>query len=484
MNRHTHRNMSLSLSSESAGQPSAGKLFSRQDLQMLIWPLMLEQLLSITLGMADIVMVGRLGEAAVSGVSLVDSIHNLLNNIFSALGAGGAVVCAQYIGSGKPEMASRTAKQLLYTITAVAVALLTLGLIFRGPLLSAVFGKIDSDVMAASQTYFLITLFGLPGVAVYSGCAALFRAQGNSRISMLTALLINILNIGGNSLLLFGLHRGVEGAAIPTFVSRTVAAIVLLVCLYRGREYNGKKSISIKGLFRHMQPDWILIKKILAIGVPNGLENSMFHIGKILVLSLIATYGTTAIAANAAGNTLASLEVLPAASINLAMLTVVGQCMGARQIEQAVSYTRKLIGIAYAGMYILNIPFLLLSYRILGLYGMSAETTRLAWYMTLTHGLCGLLIWPLSFTLPNALRAANDATYTMVVSMISMWGIRVGLSYVFKWTNIFGLGTALAFPPAYEALGVWFAMVLDWVLRSILFCGRFGGGKWKTRQLV
>jgi putative MATE family efflux protein len=452
-------------------------------LWLLIWPLLVEQLLQITLGMADIVMVASLGESAVSGVSLVDAINVLLTQIFAALATGGAVVCSQYIGGKRHDMANKTAKQLLYTITVIAVVILVIGAVFYKPLLSIIFGKVEDDVMSASRTYFIITLFALPGIAIYNGAAALFRAQGNSRVSMFIALLVNILNIGGNAFMVYGLKMGVEGVAIPTLVSRTVAAVVLLVLLYRAKTYNGREAISIKGI-SHIEIEGHLVKKILAIGVPNGLENSTFQIGKILVLSLISSFGTGAIAANAAGNTLAAFEVLPGSSIGLAMLTVVGQCIGAGKTDQASYYTKKLMFIAYAGMWLLNIPLLLCSYKILTWYGMSEETTRLGWYMTLTHGLCGMLIWPLSFTLPNALRAANDATYTMVVSMLSMWIIRIGMSYVFKYTDLFGVREFFLWPLSFGALGVWFAMILDWIVRSVFFIGRFAGGKWKSRKLI
>jgi putative MATE family efflux protein len=459
------------------------RIFSSRSLRQLIWPLIGEQFLSILLGMADIVMVATLGEAAVSGVSLVDSINVLLIEVFAALGTGGAVVAAQYIGGGEHDMASRTAKQLLYTIVIAAVVIMVICLAFYKQILSFVFGRIGADVMQNARTYFLITILALPAIAVYNGCAALFRAQGNSRVSMFISLLINILNIGGNSILLYGMHRGVEGAAVPTLISRTVAAVVLLVLLHRNKNYNGHPAISIKGI-SHVKFDGNLIRRILAIGIPNGLENSMFQIGKILVLSLIAAYGTTAIAANAAANTITSFEVLPGSAIGLAMLTVVGQCMGAGEPEQAAYYTKKLMFIAYVSMIALNIPLLVCSHWILGLYNLSPETTRLGWYMALTHGLCAMIIWPLSFTLPNALRAAGDASFTMIVSMISMWSVRIGMSYIFRWTGIFGIQNMLGWPLSFGALGVWFAMILDWILRSGCFVFRFERGKWKQKKLI
>ena len=470
-------------------------LFSKKDIWALVWPLMIEQLLAITLGIADIIMVATLGESAVSGVSLVDSIFIFINQLFAALATGGAVVCSQYIGKGSPDMASKTAKQLLGTVFVSAVAVAVIGFVSMNGLLGALFGNIEPAVMENARTYFFWMLIGLPSVAVYNACAALFRAQRNSRISMFTGFVINVLNIGGNAIMLYGLHSGVEGVTIPTFIARTTAAMILLVLLYKpagavrvgvsrgsensvaaGSVSSGSSSralqiISIKGILR-TKPDAYLIKKILQIGVPNGLENSMFQLGKILVITLVATFGTGAIAANAASNTISAFEVLPASSIGLAMLTVIGQCMGAKRPDEAVYYTKRMMAAAYISMAALNVPLLLSARWLIGIYGMSPETTELGWRMLMCHGLTGIIFWPASFTLPNALRAANDARYTMIVSLISMWTVRVGLSYVYA--NTFGLG----------AFGVWVAMSTDWVFRGLFFVIRFKSGKWKNRQLV
>ena len=430
-------------------------------------------------------MVSHRGEEAVSGVSLVDQINVLLTQIFAALATGGAVVCSQYIGRGSKAMASKTARQLIYTISGIALALMLVGLPLRRPLLSLIFGQVAPGVMAASQRYFLITLFALPGIALYNASAALFRSQGNSAISMDIALLVNVINIGGNAILIYGLGWGVEGVAIPTLLSRTAAAIVLLAALYRGKSRRGAedRSISIRGI-GHVQLDWHLIGRILKIGIPNGLENSTFQIGKILVLSLIATFGTQAIAANAAANTMTSFEVLPGNACALAMLTVVGQCCGAGDFKQASYYVKKLMLFAYAGFWLWNLPLLMLIGRIVAFYGMSEETTRLATSMAMLHGVVGLFFWPTSFTLPNALRAAGDVAYTMLVSMISMWTVRIGMSYVFKCTGIFGLPEAMGWPVSFGAMGVWFAMMLDWTARSIAFVVRFAQGHWRTKRVI
>ncbi|MBP3709209.1 MAG: MATE family efflux transporter [Treponema sp.] len=458
-------------------------LFSSRDLFRLIWPLIVEQLLSILLGMIDIVMVATLGESSVSGVSLVDSLNILLVQLFAALGTGGAVVAAQYIGHDARDMASKTAKQLIYAILIAAFVIMTICLCLRKNLLSFLFGDIEGSVMDAASTYFLITIFALPSIGLYNACAALFRAQGNSRVSMLISLLINVLNISGNAVLLYGLKWGVEGVALPTLISRGAAAGILLALLYKGGRYKGRELISIKGILR-FEFDRKLMHRILAIGIPNGLENSVFQIGKILVLSLIATFGTTAIAANAAANTLASFEVLPSAAIGLGMLTVVGQCMGVGDAEQAAYYTKKLMMIAYVSLIILNIPLLLCSNKILQLYNLSSETTQLAWYMTLTHGIFTMAIWSFSFAFPNALRAAGDAVFTMIVSVISMCVVRIGMSYVFAKTELFGLVQHMNWSSSFAALGIWFAMVLDWSVRSLCFIWRFHSGRWKQKHVI
>ncbi len=458
-------------------------LFSNKDLWLLIWPLIVEQFLQISLGLADIIMVSHLGEANISGVSLIDQLNILLVQVFAALGTGGAVVCSQYIGRRQHDMAEKTARQLLYAITVSSLVLLVLGLALRKSLLPVIFGRIESDVMDSAQRYFFISLFALPGIALYNGAASLFRAQGNSEISMMTALLVNVLNIGGNAICIYGLKMGVEGVAFPTLISRTAAAVVLLYFLYNAKDYNGRKALSIKGI-GNFDIDTHLVWRILKIGIPNGMENSTFQIGKILVLRLITKCGTIAIAANAAANTMASFEVLPGAAIGLAMLTVTGQCLGASKQDQAVYYTKKLMLLTYASMCALNIPLLLSAGGILSLLKLQEETRILALYMTLTHGLFGMLIWPLSFSLPNSLRAAGDSTFTMIVSIISMWTIRVGMSFLFWRTGILGMVDHFNLPQSYTALCVWFAMILDWVVRSAFFTARFASGKWKNLHVI
>lgn len=461
--------------------------FSNRQLWQIIWPLLIEQILQISLGIADIFMVSSLGEAAVSGVSLVDQINVLLTAIFGALATGGAVVCSQYIGKRDSKNSQETARQLLLVVTAISVFIMVLGLFIYKPVLRLLFGGIEAEVMEASERYFLISLYAIPGIALYNATAALFRSNGNSRISMNIAILINALNIGGNALLIYGFHFYVEGVAWPTFISRTAAALILILCLYYGKGDKGDgdkgEFISIKGISR-TRPNPSLIGKILKIGVPNMLENSSFQFGKVIVLNVVTLFGTGAIAANAAGNTLAGVEVIPGSAIGMCMLTVIGQCLGAGRKDQAVYYTRKLMVWAYLSFAALNVPFLLSSHWILSFLGLGADTIDAAWAIVLTHGILGIVFWCMSFCLPNALRAAGDANYTMIVSMASMWLIRVGLSFVFQKTRLCGLMDYFNLPECYGALCVWFAMVCDWIVRIIFILIRIAGGKWLNKKVI
>lgn len=441
------------------------RLFSGLDLRRLIIPLVLEQILAITVGMADVIMVSSVGEAAVSGVTLVDMINQLIINIFAALGTGGAVVTAQMLGAREPERASQSAKQLLFIVTALSLIVMALTLVFRAPVLCIIYGSIDADVMQNALTYFLLSAFSYPFLAIYNAGAALFRAQGNSRISMLIALIVNIINISGNAFFIFGLHFGVAGAALSTLISRAIAAVVITLLL---RRPENKVSLSKGGKFRL---DGGLVGRILNIGIPNGIENSMFQLGRILVVSFIAGFGTMQIAANAVANNLDSLGTLPGQAMNLAMITVIGRCVGAGSVEQTKYYAKKLLKITYAIMIVFDALILLSLPLVLQIYHLSPETMRLSMQLIIIHNGCAMFIWPLSFTMPNVLRAASDVRYTMMVSVLSMWLFRCGFGYF--------LGVTLQ----WGALGVWAAMILDWIFRSLLFTTRYRGKKWLQHQI-
>ena len=438
-------------------------LFSNQDLKRLILPLLAEQLLAITVGMADSIMVSSVGEAAVSGVSLVDTIFVLLINIFTALATGGAVVCGQYLGKKRPEQACQAADQLVLATGILSILVMGLMYVLRTFILNVVFGHIEPDVWNNCNIYFLIVSASIPFISIYNAGAAIFRAQGDSKTPMKISLLMNVINIIGNGILLYGFHFGVEGAAIPTLVSRMFAAVVILARAY--------KTDHVLHLTRPVvwKLHWPTLKKILRIGVPNGLENSMFQLGKILVLSLVTQFGTAAIAANAVSNTIAVFQTLPGMAMGNAILTVCAQCVGANQYGQVRYYTKKLIKLIYAGLVFSCIAVILVLPLILNVYSLSPEATETAEKILVYHGICTMLIWPLSFSLPNTLRASNDVTFCMVLSIFSMWIFRIGLSYVLG--QVLGLGV----------FGVWVAMTIDWAVRAVCFLVRYLRGNWQKK---
>ena len=426
-------------------------MFSKQALRRLIIPLIIEQFLSVMVGMADIMMVSAAGETAVSSVALVDLINVLIINVFSALATGGAVVCAQSIGAQELDRADRAANQLMYIVTAAALVIMGLVLLLHRWLLGLLFGQVEPAVMEGAVTYFVISAWSYPFIALYNGCAALLRAMGNSRASMYVSALMNVLNVIGNAVLVYGFHMGVAGVALPSLFSRAVAAAVMLALLHSGRGL-----VRIHGLLRfRFEPP--TMAKILRIGIPNGLENSFFQLGRVVLVSLISTFGTAQTAANAVANNIDNFGVIPGQAMGLALITVVGQCVGAQEWEQVRFYTKKLVKFTYLCTWGLNAVLLLGLPLILGLYSLTPETHWYSAVLIWIHNGCAMLFWPLAFTMPNALRAAGDVRVPMAVSIVSMVTVRVGGSYLLGLH--FGLG----------AIGVWIAMVGDWIVRVICF---------------
>ena len=347
-------------------------MFTAKDLRKLILPLIVEQFLAVTIGMADTIMVASTGEAAMSSVSLVDAINILLINIFSALATGGAIVASQYLGREDNKRANVAAKQLLLVTTAMSAFIMAVCLIGRNPILDLIFGKIEPEVMDNCRVYFFWSSLSYPFLAVYNAGAALYRSMGNSKVSMLTSTLMNAINIAGNALLIFGFHMGVAGAAIASLFARMVGA-VLITCLLRFKPH----VIQLEAVFKlDFQPE--MIKNILKFGVPTGLENGMFQIGRLMTQGLVATFGLTATTANAIGMSLSAFPQIPGTAIGLAMVTVVGQCIGARRQEEAKRYTLKLTGLAYLAMGALNLVMLALLPVVIGIYNPSPATAALA----------------------------------------------------------------------------------------------------------
>lgn len=437
--------------------------FSRRQLVQLIWPLIVESFLALAVGLADSIMVANVGEAAVSGVSLVDSINVLIINAFTALGAGGAVVCGQFLGKRDLKKANDAAVQLLVTMGVLSVAVTGILYAVHKPLLSGLFGDIDADVMGHAVTYYLIVESSIPFLALYSAGTAVFRVMGNSAVSMKVSALVNVINVAGNALMIYGLRCGVVGVAVPTLVSRGVGAVLVLALLC-----DRKLELHLPRPFRYRY-DGAAVRRILQLGVPNGIEGGLFQLGKLLLLSAVSAFGTASIAANAIGNAVASFQVLTASAVGTAMVTVVSQCVGAGAFDKARYYTRRMMAMAYVSMFAVNVVLAFLYPSILRLYNVSAETERLAMIILWMHGGFGVLMWPASFTFPQALKAAGDTRFTMVSAVASMWVFR----YLFGLWFARGLG--------FGVLGIWMAMFIDWACRIICFLLRWRGGKWQTK---
>ena len=440
--------------------------FSNHDLVVLIAPLIAEQFLAILVGLADSLMVATVGDAAISAVSLVDSISNLMIYIFSAMAAGGAAVAGQYIGRREQENANSAGQHLVVLLAVTSVCFAALLYLFKTTVLTTVFGEIDADVMAATDKYYSIVMASIPGIALYNGGAAIFRTMGKSDVSLKVSLLMNGINVTGNAILIFGLHMDVAGVAIPTLVSRTVAAVVILALLF-----NEKLPLHLSDL-RAFRLNRRLLKNIFYISIPSGVENGMFHLGRLMLFSLISTFGTASIVANAIGNTLGNFHCFAGQALNLGMTTVVSQCVGAGEYDGARYYLRKLCKAGYALMAAVNLTIIALLPLIMRIYDVSPEGERLAVTVALIHGISSIFLWIPSFSLPTFLRAAGDARFTMFASMTVMWLCRVMFAYI--------LGKFMG----YGVVGVWSAhAILDWTVRSIVFYKRYRSDKWVTKAI-
>ena len=445
--------------------PEDGR-FSGKMLIALILPLIAEQFLAIMVGMADTVMVTAAGENAVSAVSLVDTLNVLLIQVFAAIGAGGSVIAAQYLGKAEPLNACRAAKQLLISTLAIAVLIALPSVLFRSPILHGLYGGAEEDILRQAETYFMISALSYPALALYNGGVGLLRAMGNSKASMTTSIIMNVINICGNAILIYGCKMGVAGAAIASLFSRIVAAVIILrMLLQRTLPIHLEDPLDLR-------PEFGMIRRITAVGVPNGLENSLFQVGKLIIARVLSTLPSAMIAANAICGSISGVVNIPGSAIGLASLTIIGQCVGAGDEKQAKAYGNRLIAWMMLAEVPTNIVLFLLPGLLTGFFHISPEGTELATQVLRLYGIVCLLFWTPSFGLPSILRAAGDVRYSMIVSMVSMLALRLGMSYLFVY--VFDLGLH----------GIWLAMYCDWIARSACFLIRYFNGRWLKHKLV
>ena len=441
-------------------------LFTNKMLRALLVPIIMEQLLNALMGTVDTMMVSNVGSAAISAVSLVDSINVLIIQAFSALAAGGTIICTQYLGQKNHEMANKSARQALFIITAISVFIVVLGLAFRAPLLSFIFGKVDADVMENSMVYFFYTVLSYPFIALYDAGASIFRAQENTRGPMVISIISNVMNIVGNGILIWVFHMGVAGAAISTLVSRIFCAVVVLYQLRKDRQ-----PIVVRDYLK-IRPDFRMIRRILSIGIPSGVENSMFQLGKLAIQSSVSTLGTVAIAAQAMTSILENLNGIAAIGVGVGLMTIVGQCIGAGRKDEAVYYIKKLCMIAEVILIISCLSVFVLTKPITILGGMEKESANMCIHMTMWITIVKPLVWIMAFIPGYGMRAAGDVKFSMLTSCTTMWLCRFCLS-VFM-IRVVGVG----------AMGVWIGMFSDWTLRGIIFSWRFHSRKWLKHQVI
>jgi len=447
-------------------------MFSSSALVKMMIPLILQQILNITVGMINSIMVSSAGEATVSGVSLVNTMDGVLIIFFTALVSGGSVVISQAVGKGETKNISDAAKQLIYATTAMAVILTVVVLVFRYPLLSSLFGDVEADVMSSAHAYFFPIALSFPLLAISESVHACFRAEGNTFISLVVSIFSNILVIIGNSIFVIGMELGAFGAALSTLCMRFITVVIVLVLIH-----SKKRKVRVQKLF-HYKPDFKVVKNILHIGVPNGIENTLFQFGRLLTQTLIAMFSTAMIAAHSVALNIANYQYAVNTAFCAASITIVAQCIGAKQERQAKYYAKLMMGLEYVMLWVVIILTVIFLRPLLSTYDVSQTAKDFAYDLVISHSIVVALIYPIGFLLPAIFRAAGDVKTPLYVSTISMWAIRIAFAYVLALptVSVFGL---FSFPGLGMGMwGVWIAMMLDWIVRALLYFIRFVSGRW------
>lgn len=441
-------------------------MFDNKALYALLFPIIIEQLLNSFMGMADTMMVSTVGSEAISAVSLVDSLNNLIIQLFSAMAAGAAIICSQYLGSGNEKASNQAARQVVLTIFSISVGFMLFGIVLRKPLLRLIFGQVEETVMANSQIYFLITVLSYPFLALFNAGAAFYRASGNSGFPTKISVISNMINIGGNAIFIYACRWGVGGAALATLISRVFSTVVIFYFLKMPRQ------VIVIDNYAKIRPDFPLIWKIMAIGIPAGIENGMFQFGKLVIQSTVSAMGTAAIAAQAMTNILENVNGIFGIGVGIGLMTVVGQCIGAGRKEEAKYYIVKLTAIAEVGILVSCLLTFAITKPVTWLAQMETTSADLCFEMMAAITIVKPLVWVGSFVIAYGLRAAGDVKFSMLVSTITMWGCRVALCIFLVKMFHFG------------PMAVWIGMFADWSVRSVIFVCRFLSEKWLKNQVI
>ena len=435
-------------------------LFSNRYLIRMFVPLLLEMILSRTIGFVDALMVAGAGESVLSGVSLVGSINELSHYLFSAMTTGGSVIVAQILGTRDYEKTNHASKQLIWSSFLIAFIIMAFAMIFHKQILSLAFGKVDADVMKSASVYFFIMVMGYPLSAISDSCSAILRIAGDTKTTMYISLFGNLLNVCGNAILIFGFHLGAAGAALASLFTGVICCSLRIFIMHKK-----SNTIYIDNIFRY-KPDFSLVKKICNIGIPSGIDNSLSQFGKVLTVSLISGFGTYQIAANTVAGTLTGFQLIPGGAVGVIMVSIVGQCIGAGEKEQAKYYAKKLLGAIYVLNIVVALIMSIFAHKLVAMYHLSPESSEIAINLVYLHSIFVCILWPAAFSINGAFRAASDVKFSMVVSVATMWICRVGLSFVFG--KYMGMGI----------YGVWYAMIFHWFIRALIFGTRFIRGTW------
>ncbi|WP_029320052.1 MATE family efflux transporter [Butyrivibrio sp. AE3004] len=446
--------------------PEDRQLFSNTMLKAMIIPLVIEQLLQMIVGLADTMMVSYAGEAVVAGVGLDTMIYTVFIYLFTAVASGGAVVVSQYIGSRERKNANLSASQI-YTISfIVSVVSMVLMLLSGNALLAGMYPDTEPLTMDACKTYMWIASISFPANALYNAGCAIYRSMGKTKTTMKVTLVSNIINVIGNSIGIFILHAGAAGVAWPTTISWYVAAIIMTILCFRKEHV---VNIELKDILRL---DFLMDKRILGVAIPNSIENTLFQAAKVALGMLVATFGTSQIAANTTGQTFWSLAACMNVSMGTVFITVIGQCVGADDSVAARWYMIKLTKLSLFLAMIWNVAVMILTPLLLPFYSLGDDTKLLILIIVAIHNAFAAVIQPFSGPLSSGLRAAGDVSFTMWTSIFSTVVCRTILSFLLaKWLGMGVVGIALA-------------MGLDWCIKSALDIWRFFSGKWMNRKVI
>ena len=442
------------------------KLFDNRKLAALLIPLAVDQLLNSFMGTVDTLVVSNLGSAAISAVSLVDSINILIVQAFFALATGGTVVCSHYLGCRREEHAKEAARQLVFITFMMSLVIGALCIIFNGQILALIFGEVEDAVMENAKQYFFFSAISYPFIALYDDGSSILRAQENSRLPMLISVASNLVNLVLNLLFVWGLGFGVAGSACATLLARIFA---MAVVMYKLR--NPRLTVSLTQ-YHSIRPDWGEIRRILRIGIPSGVENSMFQFGKLAIQSTVSLMGTAAIAAQGMTNIIENLNGILAIGVGIGLMTVVGETLGAGRKEEAVYYVKKLCVISEVVIIVSCLVMFALVHPITYFGGMEPESARMCIHMVTWITIVKPVVWVMSFIPAYGFRAAGDVKFTMTVSVISMWFCRVTLAIVLA--RVFGMGP----------MAVWIGMFTDWTVRGVIYTVRFRSRKWLGHKVI